>query len=442
LIPHARRVLNEFDDYCKRNTLARPVKHAVIELLITASIFSDTPWKSETINRAKKLLEGEDDQCLLALVAQRESALLRLYGDPKRSNLALERFLQSAMLNENGRYGLSPMWNARRGGLLLSYARNLTFDGETSKATVELQSWNPLNPEKPSTMERMSIFRRDTALARILREQGIFDEALHCLQRILKQNQDDEHLYENEGWRRGILASVADLHCELGQSMEADAVLRSELEYLTGREELNISNGRLLQLSLAESYILREMWARAEELLQNLEGIFTVKVDPDLISRTGLFRVWYAFARISHTQEQWREAYRYWHKALMVGQSCKWKDYPLNIVWLSLAHVCRELGNWDESYELEQKARESLARSEMKYWIVGIGTYWLKYVNQRMAARQSMVVNGAFSGKETRSSEANSLLSDHTKAIATQRRISGGVQAQEEGKRLKRVPTL
>lgn len=418
------------------------MKHAVIELLITASVFSDTPWKRETINRAKKLLEGEDDQCLLALVAQRESALLRMYGDPKGSNQALERFLQSAILTENGRYGLSPMWNARRGGLLLSYARNLTFDGETSKAAAELQSWNPLDPDKPSTMERMNIFRRDTALARILREQGVFDEALHCLQKILKQNQDDEHLYENEGWRRGILVSIADLHCELGQSMEADAALRPELEYLTGREELNISNGRLLQLSLAESYILREMWARAEELLQNLEAIFTVKVDPDLISQTALFRVWFAFARISHTQGRWREAYRYWHKALMVGQGCKWKDYPLNIVWLSLAHVCRELNNLDESYGLEQKGRESLARCEMKYWIVGIGTYWLKYVNERMAARQSTVVNRAFSSKETGSSEAKGLLWDHTKAIATQRRISGGVQTQEEGKRLKRVPTL
>ena len=418
------------------------MKYAVIELLITASVFSDTPWKRETINRAKKLLEGEDDQCLFALVAQRESALLRMHGDPKGSNQALERFLQSAILTENGRYGLSPMWNARRGGLLLSYARNLTFDGETSKAAVELQSWNPLDPDKPSTMERMNIFRRDTALARILREQGVFDEALHCLQRILKQNQDDEHLYENEGWRRGILASIADLHCELGQSMEADAALRPELEYLTGREELNTSNGRLLQLSLAESYILREMWARAEELLQNLEAIFTVKVDPDLISQTALFRVWFAFARISHMQGRWREAYRYWHKAIMVGQGCRWKDYPLSIVWLSLAHVCRELNNLDESYGLEQKGRESLARCEMKYWIVGIGTYWLKYVNQRMAARQSTVVNRALSSKETGSSKANSLLWDHTKAIATQRRISGGVQTQEEGKRLERVPTL
>ena len=114
----------------------------------------------------------------------------------------------------------------------------------------------------------------------------------------------------------------------------------------------------------------------------------------------------------------------------------------MNIVWLSLAHVCRELNNLDESYELEQKARESLARSEMKYWIVGIGTYWLTYVNQRMAAPQSTVVNGAFSGKDTGSSETNSLLWDRSKAIATQRRISGGVQVQEEGKRLKRAPTL
>ena len=69
MIPHVRRVLNELDDYCKRNTLTRPVKHAVIELLITASVLSDTPWKSEIINRAKRLLKGEGGQCLPALVA-------------------------------------------------------------------------------------------------------------------------------------------------------------------------------------------------------------------------------------------------------------------------------------------------------------------------------------------------------------------------------------
>lgn len=386
MIPHVRRVLNELDVYCKRNTLAKPIRHAVIELLVTASVFSDAPWKRETINRAKKLLDHDDDRCHLALVAQRESALLRMYGDPEGSNQALERFLENTLMNENGSHGVSPMWNARRGGLLLSYARNLTFDGQTSKAMVELQSWNPLNPEKPSPMERMNVFRRDTALARILREQGVFDQALHWLQRILKQNQDDDHLYENEGWQRGIQASIADLHCELGQFVEAEGAVRHEIEYLTGREELNISNGRLMQLSLAESYIMRGMWAAAEELLQNLESIFTVKADPDLIARTGLFRLWYAFARISHIQGRWREAYRYWHKALRVGNSCKWKDYPLNIVWLSLADVCRELKDLDESYEFEKKGRESLARCEMKYWIVGIGTYWLEYINKRMAS--------------------------------------------------------
>jgi tetratricopeptide (TPR) repeat protein len=376
------------------------VKHALIELLVTASVFSDTPWKKETIDRAKKLLEGEDGQCHLALVAQRESALLRMYGNTEGSNQALEQFLHNAMMNENEPHGVSPMLNARRGGLLLSYARNLTFDGQTSKATLELESWNPLDPEKPSTMERIHALRRDTALARILREQGIFDRALHCLQQILKQNQDDEDLYDNEGWRRGIQAIVADLHCELGQFMEADQAVRHEIEYLAGREELNISNGRLMQLSLAESYVLRGMWAAAEDLLQNLKGVFTVRVDPDLITLTGLFRVWYAFARISHMQGRWKEAYKYWHEALRVGDGCKWKDYPLNIVWVSLADVCRELKKWDESYEFEKKGRESLARCERKYWMVGIGTYWLEHVNRRMAPRLGRVLNGAGHGNK------------------------------------------
>ena len=434
--------------------MTKRVKHAVIELLVTASVFSDRPWKKETIDRAKKLLEGDDDQCYLALVAQRESALLRLYGDPEGSNQALERFLQNAMTNENGPHGMSPMWNARRGGLLLSYTRNLSFDGQASKATLELKSWTPLDPEKPSTMERMQVFRRDTALARFLREQGIFDQALQCLQRTLKQNQDDDHLYEVEGWRRGVQATIADLHCELGQFMEADAAVRPEIEYLTGREELNISNGRMLQLSLAESYVLRGMWAAAEELLQNLEGIFIARVEPDLITQTGLFRVHFCFARMSHVQKRWRDAYRYWQKALNVGLSAKWKDYPVNIVWLSLADVCRELNDLDESYEFEKKGRDSLARSEMNYFIAGIGTYWLEYINKKMAQRPLTLMNRTTSpGNESAVSEAQDLSRDHTRPtatqnwhseipMATQRQLSGIFPAQDERKRLERVSTL
>ena len=213
ILPRLGRVLSEYDVICIELGEQSSFRHELASTLLAALRFSDVKWKTETISRTKKLLEGDDDRYLNAWLAYRESSVLRMSGMPQKSEIALQRFLRHAVTPHQENLELTPRFNAQRGDLIISFSENMVRQGKLAEAKAELIEWKPLDTH-PSTLEKITLRARDIIMGKILRYQGLFKEALVLLEGVLQSSLLDDY-FEGTGWYRVLLSGVADLYCEL-----------------------------------------------------------------------------------------------------------------------------------------------------------------------------------------------------------------------------------
>ncbi|RHZ43372.1 LipA and NB-ARC domain protein [Aspergillus thermomutatus] len=314
LLPHLSRALSEYDTMCLEHGDPASFRHELASTLLAASRFSNAKWKVEAIDRTKKLLEDDSDRFLNAWLALRESSVMRMSGKLRESESALYRFLHDAAVPKEKELELSRRYNAQRGELVISFAENLIRKGKLIEAKAELSEWKPLDIA-PSSLEKITSRARDITLGKILRLQGLFHKALAQLDGILQGCLLDEY-FEGTGWYRVLLSEVADLRCALGQPLEAEKLLIQELTPMREKGTQDIATGRRLRMSLAETYLERNMFAQAEELLLELQRAFSSSGEPDYNAQFYIFRVWISLARISHMQSESEQAISRWRNAL------------------------------------------------------------------------------------------------------------------------------
>ncbi|KAL9121255.1 MAG: hypothetical protein Q9187_002190 [Circinaria calcarea] len=380
-LPHVHRVLKEYDKLTTLNPMVQSVRREVASMLLAASRFSDTSWKLHAINRVKDLLQGDSDCYMHAWAVHRESALLRMFGNPKQSNQALETFIHGTVFPGHD-VGLEsdPKWNAQRGGLVVSFAENLIQDGDLTRAKNELLEWEPIYPKFPSTLESLVLRSRNVALGKILRCEGHFSDALSYLTDVLGESAYDQS-YEGTGERRLLLCNIADLYCELDQPTSAQEILQLELKEMSEGECKNVSSGRRVQLSLIESLLRLRMFDKAEESSWNLEPAYEAISNPDALTSISHFRLWTGLARISHLTCRWEEALPRWRRALKILEDRKWvPSYNSGIVRFSISHVLYKLQDFQESSAMMEKAKIDLDSEGRKFWIVSLGSYWYDYI--------------------------------------------------------------
>ncbi|KAL9585407.1 MAG: hypothetical protein Q9203_004257 [Teloschistes exilis] len=305
---HVVRILKEYDQLSEADAGPTPSRYEVSSMLLAASRFSSTSWKRETINRVKQLSQDENDAYLNICVAHRESSVLRMLGEGTSSNKTLEEFVHSIILpGYNQLLEGDARWNAQRGELVLSFTENLIEAGALTAARHELLQWKPINPGSPSSMERIVLRGRNITLGKILKFQGRFQEALDTLDAVLQESEIDS-FYEGTGWRRVLLCNIGDLYCELRRPADSQSLVAPELKRMIDSGSQNISSGRRLQLTLAESFIRSGMFEKAEEVLSNLGKVYSTIHDPDALTQRGMFRVWASLARTAHLRYRWNEA--------------------------------------------------------------------------------------------------------------------------------------
>ncbi|QVM13232.1 hypothetical protein D8B26_007846 [Coccidioides posadasii str. Silveira] len=393
---HIPRILKEFDqlmpDGCDEYSI---VKRAVTVLLLSAAKFHFNPWKNECIRRTKDLLEDEHDCYLKAWATFTESKILRMQGKTTESYKALEEHIHNTALPGLDEDLISDVrYNATKGDLVVSFAETLIKHGDLLRAKEELTYWRPLNPDTPSTMERLVLQNRDVMLGRILRNQGRFVEALSYLEKLL-QNLSAEDYLVSTGWQMNLVTNVTDLYCEVGRPKDAEAVLDKVLGISYSQGWYNISTGRRLRLALIESFIRRGLFTEAEKYLHELIPIVEAIREPDINQSTEHFRVWAGLARISHLQGQWNEALDRWNHTLAIVERSGWtQGFNHGIVLYSIAQVLARVGDITGCQTTLTKAEKSLAVEERKYWIVGLGSYWYDYIVTALGSEgSSPVVN-------------------------------------------------
>lgn len=385
-LPHVARILGEYDKLARDAPVSRAEKRTIASMLLAASRFADKTWKEDAVARARQLLQNDDDRHLQAHLVLRQSALSRMYNRKEDSQQILESFVYATRPDDDSKPEHDVRWNALRGDLIVSYAENLIQGTELRAAKEELLKWHPSRSEHLSLMEGEVLRAKNISLARILREEGSFQEALLYFEALHQSILSDDRA-EHTGRRRIILSNICDMYCELDRPADAIVLVQPELAYMAERSTDTISSGRRLKASLAEAQILAGKFSEAEEELLALKKVTEAVVNPDVITLNIMFRTWCGLARLSHHKREWYSALPYWTQALEAGRLCKWdRRYPLNIVRLSIAHVYFEMNNKVEALKYLQDAEESIAQYGIKHWTVGLGTYWYQYVRENLMA--------------------------------------------------------
>jgi tetratricopeptide (TPR) repeat protein len=261
-----------------------------------------------------------------------------------------------------------------------------------------LQSWSPLNPDHPSTKEHITDGVRSRILGKLLKDHGDWKESElqfkdYFSEFVVQGSQE-------EGWAAGDLA-----HClmEMSREKEAEEVL---VKYLTPRHAIRTlkdhardrrSDTMYLEMLLGECLLQQKRYEEAEKRLQELRGRFNTFDSLLHFEKYRYFFILTALARRYHLTgqfslalEHWSQALKYCFEDLDIGsQKGKWGRDTLfpNIVRLSISDCYFELGNEDQSLQLQQEAQETISKCAPTYWVLGLGTYWLRWIESKIAAR-------------------------------------------------------
>lgn len=384
MIPHLLRILSEHD---KLSSVEDPIKfpRELATTILVASRFLDKSWKFEAIERAKDLLDGDQDPYMNAYLTNRSSSVFRMTGMKDKSNQVLQEFVQSTVLLGHGHgWEEDPRHNALRGELIISYTQNLIRQGKLQQAENELSEWSALDMDNPSTLEKITSRARDITLGKVLRFQGKFKEALQLVEKVLENSHSDNN-FEGTGWYRVLVSGVAELYCELGREKEAESLLLNELKPMTEKGAQDVSNGKRLQRSLAETYIGRKMFPEAEQVLLHLKDLNTSKSNLAPPDNLGLYRIWVSLARVAHLQSHWSQALEYWSEGLLVAERVQMGGgFNAGLVRYSMAHALRKTGDRTKSKEMLEEAQENMSSESCIYWCPCFHSRWREYIVKAM----------------------------------------------------------
>lgn len=356
--------------HIEEESLSRISEHFV-STLISASRFSDFVWKTDCITRAKAIL-GQAPLCIeQARLAYRESCILRMSGDISGSERALVAFSELASsLDGVENAQKTACYNSICGEIIISRSENLVRDWQLEDARRELSKWSALQQSSESTLEKITALERDTILGKILKYQGCFEEALLLLE---SQLEDRSLPFKGSGWYCVLLSNVADLHTELGRPDEAERLLSEKLKIMVRRKTEDISVGRRLRLSLAESFLAMQKYDDAEKVwLQLLKTYETIR-RVDYATAVNQFRVLIGLAQVHHVRGRWERALERWQQAEKMKVAEK---MTLALLQLSMSYILHKLGKHSDSHAMASNALDIIDTQARTFWIAGFHSQW------------------------------------------------------------------
>lgn len=397
-LPHARRIPNDLGLLQGGITNCQVPPSDIINLLLSTSRFGVIQSKLDSVTQAKILSKDLDDPYICMLVASRESSVLRMNGEPSRSDEVLQNAM-SKYLEPDGSSNMllkEARCNALVGKLLQSRAENLISLDDLEQAQHELSKWGPIKAASPSSMEKTVQVSIALTLGRLAKIQGHFEASLGQLTPLLERIDAED--IATGGWRRVLLALIGEVYCELGRPANAQSVLIPQINCLKLSKSHNTSSGLRLQLALAESYLQGNSHNMSRELAENvrcvLENAKQYKQHSS-ISKKFYLRAWTILARSAHIRGDWDEALNCWKQGLKVldlihestGSSAA-------IVELSIADLLRKKGHVEASIEEETLARHHMNHERARrYHFTGFDSYWRDSIVSELsqAAKPAMI---------------------------------------------------
>lgn len=363
-------------DYIIRQVdVVRPGQE-VAQSLVVAS--KSARWELSSRERFLELaarLTRDDRECLRlkAEIIHRQSILMRLRGDTKGSERAIEAFLSNLPADE--------LASENFAALHLSQATNRAYDFRFSEAHVELKKW--ISSFEHQERQQTLIWDQIFCVGRLMRGEGRFEEARACFESCL----ETPELRDSK--RFLIKFAVADLYCELAYIhpntpylSQTASILEPEINGLTQASGQHLKGFRRLLLSLTEVKIRQGHSSEADLLSRQLLAIYNNLREPDIVDRLGHVRTLIALARISPTLE---DAAERWKDVLVWNElynPLEEEVFTCAVAYLFLCLTWYKLGNLDTSLVFFRM--RVLERQRRQYLIPGIGTYLLHEVCEEL----------------------------------------------------------
>ena len=363
--PHLQHTLNEFLDRESLQSLSDNAKADLVLSLIEASRLPGAERKHYAISQAKKLLQYSKDSYLHACVAQRECLISRVSGDSNQSTLTLSSFWTQFNSFE---HTINQRVNAELGQLTLQSAISHIQNEELTKAIEALQTWQPLKPDSPSTMERVTLYHLNLKQGLAFRYQGAFSSSQACLHKAMLEVERDNL----EDARASTTCNLADVYCELEDFVSAEKLLDAEIDHIESRGMKDTSDWYLLQISRAEVLLGQRQLDRAKPLCLEIQSY-------PCLSKFSNLRLSTLLARIYQVKRDWISARHYWTVALS-----RISAYPLvngnstKMILYSMKEVLRHGGDrkWSDEYGAQIKKLEEIKPERCEYWIPGLGRWY------------------------------------------------------------------
>lgn len=241
-----------------------------------------------------------------------------------------------------------------------------------------------MDPNEPSTMERVVLVNAQAQLAKVLRYQGRFDEALTCLENIHEATMR-ESLFEDV--RVDIANEMGAVLTEKGRPEQAQTILRMEIEKQKLKGRSNTAASKLLHLSLAETLLRQGQIEAANDCYKRLSNL------------APFANLWYhvGLARVAHARLDWPIALARWTDALKVlaehfprGDS---HSGHTSLGILQSMHVAlnksghKELGNRTMKQILDIEV--TCAPDGCKHWVPGLNSYWMDSIRGSIVRRSA-----------------------------------------------------
>ncbi|KAI6085182.1 hypothetical protein F4821DRAFT_154062 [Hypoxylon rubiginosum] len=350
---------------------------------------------------------------------------------------AADLFLNS-LANQTSRQGWTNRDNAEVGILrALTVEYRLPEPGLTpaqrwQKRAEYIDTWTPLQPDDPSTLERYVVGLCVRMRGKLVKDFGQFTAAYQDLKTYCELHADRGS--REEGWAIGdfgqlvleleetdegpaIAADLAEHGTNFGEKVLMTDGMRPcdlvgyileraiesrmfERGYLTPEARLNAREGDTMWLELIHAMTLvhqgkhapERLVAAEEELLCLSEQFRRIEaVESWYDEQIRHFAVKCSLAQVSHMQYKWIDAQERWEDAIRYGEEMvsdwKGKHYYIEVARYSLADAQCSAGV-DPRLVIPGLAHTIKSVNDKRVqWMLGMGSFWLDFIHDRMVPR-------------------------------------------------------
>ncbi|KAH0541379.1 hypothetical protein FGG08_004143 [Glutinoglossum americanum] len=369
-------------------------------------------WTSRYMHLVDSFLKGQGSEYLHALRLRNQLSILYREGNYAEAIELAKGFLlenHETFINGNDAgpsISPEPLLNAELGHVIITLVKSLVTEADAGGAEVYreghrlLDLCRAVNTNCPSRAERAMLSSRNRIQGRVFRDQGNWEDSARCFQTYCTHNLHPGS--SHAGW---ALADWAHVLMELGRNREAEKVIEELLrERLLGESQAGdmptrrASDTILLQINFAEARLrqgfLEESEDQFKEVLEKMLSLGPL----EHCEKTKVFFLYCGLARVAHLTCRWVTAKARWDTAFSYGLTLKrgskhesWGRtyFYQRVVLYSIADVHYELGEVEEAVSLRQEVEISgtLDAENRMHWMLGLGTYWLDSIEERMKKR-------------------------------------------------------